>query len=101
MSMVSFDVFQECIHTRFKVFSDETHPVELELTQLSENLSCADFEQFSLIFHGPLDHFLPQHTCQLEHGQLGKMHMFLVPIGKKEAGYLYQAVFNRSKTNAY
>jgi hypothetical protein len=36
---------------------------------------------------------LPQHIYALEHTSLGKLELFLVPIGPDERGMRYQAVF--------
>ena len=47
------------------------------------------------MLQGPLDAFLPQATYRLEHEQLGALDLFLVPVRKEAAGFLYQAVFNR------
>ena len=49
---------------------------------------------FSLVFqaHSPLD--LPQRTYRLEHGTLGEFDVFLVPIGRSNAGVRLEAIFN-------
>jgi hypothetical protein len=49
---------------------------------------------FSLIFVGRDSRVLPQRLYRLEHGELGDMTIFLVPVGKDEQGVRYQAVFN-------
>jgi hypothetical protein len=52
------------------------------------------YESFSLLFQGPAEPFLPQAIYPLEHAQLGAFALFLVPVGKNAAGFLYEAVLN-------
>jgi hypothetical protein len=49
---------------------------------------------FSLIFLGKDPRVLPQRLYRLDHGGLGVLTIFLVPIGKDEHGVSYQAAFN-------
>lgn len=49
---------------------------------------------FSLVFRSPSPGHLPQGIYRLEHGVLGTMELFLVPIGPREGGTCYEAVFN-------
>jgi hypothetical protein len=48
---------------------------------------------FSLMFRGPADPVLPQRIYRLDHDALGPLEIFLVPVGRDEAGTGYQAVF--------
>ena len=47
------------------------------------------------MFRGPLDASLAQKAHAIEHDALGTGSLFLVPIGRDEGGYTYEAVFNR------
>jgi hypothetical protein len=49
---------------------------------------------FSLIFLGKDPRVLPQKLYRLEHGEMGAVTIFLVPIGKDAQGVSYQATFN-------
>jgi len=49
---------------------------------------------FSLIFLGKDPRVLPQRLYRLEHGEMGAVTIFLVPIGKDAQGVSYQATFN-------
>lgn len=69
--------------------------VDLELVEARDLGSSPRQEQFSLVFRGPLDVFLPQRMYQMQHDRLGAFGVFLVPIGQAPDGYSYQAVFNR------
>ena len=50
-------------------------------------------QPFSLCFLGPGDVLVPQQTIPLEHAALGRLGIFLVPIGRDPEGYKYEAVF--------
>ena len=56
-------------------------------------------ERFSLYFTGP-DRYLPQHVYRIEHEQMGALDLFLVPVGKLDNGFRYEAVFNYFKEMA-
>jgi hypothetical protein len=49
---------------------------------------------FSLLFLGKDPRVLPQKLYRLEHGEMGVVTIFLVPIGKDALGVSYQATFN-------
>jgi len=51
-------------------------------------------EPFTLLFRGPKSPVLPQRIYSLEHEALGRLEIFLVPIGPDEDGMRYEAVFN-------
>lgn len=47
-------------------------------------------QAFSLLFDGPRDPMLEQQTYELEHAEMGKLVLFLVPVGPGE----YESVFS-------
>lgn len=49
---------------------------------------------FSLEFVGPAEPVLAQQTLALEHPALGKLAVFVVPVGRNERGTRYEAVFS-------
>lgn len=49
---------------------------------------------FTLVFRGPAGSVLPQRIHALECAALGRLEIFLVPVGRDAAGVLYEAVFN-------
>lgn len=51
-------------------------------------------EQFSLIFEGPPEPALTQGIFALNHAALGRLDLFLVPIGVSGAARLYEASFS-------
>lgn len=48
---------------------------------------------FTVLFHGPPTPWVSQATHRLEHGGLGPLELFLVPLGPDAAGMRYEAVF--------
>lgn len=50
-------------------------------------------EPFVLTFEGPRSAFLGQGMRRLQHGTLGDLEVFLVPVGMTEESYRYEAVF--------
>jgi hypothetical protein len=88
--------FSECLHTSFHIdIGSGAEPLGVKLIDVEEKNYTPQTDQFSLIFHGPLTPVLPQKIYRLDHDRLGEMDLFLVPIGPKDGGMQYQAVFNR------
>ncbi len=92
---ITRDHFAACIPSEFQLADDS---LVLELTQVSELQISGPFEIFSLTFKGPGDRLLPQRIYSLEHNELGKLDIFLVPISRDQGYFYYEAVFNRQKT---
>ncbi|HKC63974.1 MAG TPA: hypothetical protein VKB86_10070 [Pyrinomonadaceae bacterium] len=89
------EMFAESLNTKFRVNAGSDRSIELELVELSEGVSTPKHEQFALLFRGPSDFFLPQGIYNMEHERLGEFDLFLVPVGRDERGFQYEAVFNR------
>jgi len=49
---------------------------------------------FTLLFRGPKAPVLPQRIYALVHETLGRLEIFLVPLGPDAEGMRYEAVFN-------
>jgi hypothetical protein len=66
-----------------------------EVTGLGRQPGAPRVEPFTLLFTGPARPLLPQRTYRLEHRVLGRVDIFLVPVGNDDAGLpSYEAVFN-------
>jgi hypothetical protein len=88
----------EQLHTKFRLSSAPGQSVEVELVEVTDNGEVAgQTERFSALFRSSLEQFFQQGTYTLEHEQLGSFELFIVPIRKDEAGFYYEAVFNRVK----
>jgi hypothetical protein len=86
--------FAPLLHAKFLVQLDPSESAEVELIQVTGQESNT-METFSLVFRGPADQPFRQGTYTLQHEKLGTFQLFLVPIGRDESGYSYEAVFNR------
>lgn len=93
---MTLPTFRPHLQTRFRARpAPDQPPVDLTLTEANDLGSNERQERFELLLQGPLDAFLPQGIYPLEHEHLGALDLFLVPVRKEAAGFLYQAVFNR------
>jgi hypothetical protein len=88
-------MFDECVHSEFEIIENSAAVCVLELTDVVERMKTPVQETFSLMFRGPLTLFVPQGIRTLKHGKLGELDIFLVPVGKEEDGFQYEAVFNK------
>jgi hypothetical protein len=91
------DEFAAVLNTGFRVTLEGADAIELELAEVSELISARRQEMFSILFRGPLQTPLAQRIYRMENAQLGEIELFIVPVGMDEAGYSYEAVFNRVK----
>ena len=48
---------------------------------------------FSVLFRGPLAPVMPQRIYPLAHETLGSLELFIVPIGPRDGGMVYEAIF--------
>jgi uncharacterized protein DUF6916 len=97
---ITFDQFSGRLGESFEISVDGGPPIRTELTEAVESGEPGGVGpdgrqrlQFSLVFRGPLDPALPQATYGVDHGELGRLELFLVPIGPDGTGMRYQAVF--------
>ena len=87
--------FAKHLNSEFQVQDPAAQPFALKLVQVVRRTKTAQYEAFSLLFHGPAAHFIPQGIHKINHTQLGEVDLFLVPVGKNDNGFEYEAVFNR------
>ena len=93
---LSYEVFAKNANTTFVVHLDDNNRFELELTKVSERKVFDDKqEEFSLTFRGSNKLFLGQGTRDVEHKQIGRFMLFIVPVQNDAENYFYEAVFNR------
>ena len=88
--------FTPCLHQAFRVPFEEG-ALLLELVEAA-TVGAGDGNAgrrppFSLIFEGPKEPRLEQGIHALEHGTLGTLSIFLVPIGPGGKGLHYEALF--------
>ena len=87
-------LFEAHVNTDFQVMEDGIVVCTLRLAEICAHTQTPKQETFSLFFLGPFDVFLPQGMHSLRHDGLGKLEIFLVPVGKSDLGFHYEAVFN-------
>lgn len=95
LDTVTRDDFAACVNTIFTVFPDAPDGMDLVLAEVSEPKRGPGQETFSLLFRGPTDRFLPQGMYPMAHERLNQFDLFIVPVSRDDAGFTYEAVFNR------
>ncbi len=97
LEKLTFRDFFERVGEQFRVAGSEA-PIALALVEATDlsrpNAPGPRRTPFSLIFRGPSSPVLPQRIWPLEHAVLGRLEIFLVPIGPDEKGMRYEAIFN-------
>jgi len=91
--------FARLVGSTFRLESAEVPPVSLvllEAVELPRRAGRPDAPRapFTLLFRGPNEPVLPQRIYALGSELLGRLEIFLVPVGRDGAGVLYEAVFN-------
>ena len=95
LEKLTWESFKPHLNETFHV-STEAARLDLELTEvetLGAETARDQRQAFSLVFRGPEEPFLEQRIHTLEHKALGRLDLFMVPIGQDEGGFLYQVVF--------
>jgi hypothetical protein len=98
---ITFDQFSGRVGEEFVVRLDSGIAVSTELVEATESSLLGgpgpegqQRHQFSLVFRGPPEPSLGQGIHRVEHGELGELGLFLVPIGPgPEGGLQYQSLF--------
>jgi hypothetical protein len=68
--------------------------VELKLVDVRKlGVAIRQAGAFALTFMSPPGPFLPQSIYPLEHPALGTLELFIVPLGPKDGGNCYEAIF--------
>ena len=96
LDKVTREAFAEHLGKTFRIDVDGGEPVTVELIEATSlgQKSSGRREPFSLVFRGPATPHLPQQTYAMSHEGMGRLDVFLVPIGPDETGVRYEAVFN-------
>ena len=86
--------FAPLLHERFLLAAGGASPFDVELIDVSEMAAAGDSRsQFSLVFRGGPTPPIAQGIHRLEHDRLGRLDLFLVPLGPDGDGQRYEAVF--------
>ncbi len=87
--------FAKQLQTRFRIRWEGAPDLTIVLADVSPLQTSPYHEQFAIVFRGPLEVPLEQQIYRLEHDAMGAFDLFLVPIGRDQHGYSYEAVFSR------
>ncbi|MGN6258719.1 MAG: DUF6916 family protein [Solirubrobacterales bacterium] len=92
---LTLETFRPAVGEAFRVGGEGGARVELLLVEASPQDAGphAPRPPFSLLFNGPAEPLLAQGTYRFEHGSLGVMEIFIVPLGQDEHGSVYEAFF--------
>jgi uncharacterized protein DUF6916 len=99
LDRLTVETFSEQVGKTFRLFPDEKSRLDVVLVE-ARGLSSRGVpagrrrEPFSLVFLGPAAPILPQRIYALESEAMGRLEIFLVPIGADARGVRYEAVFN-------
>ena len=97
MDNLTHATLSENLNGDFEVRVDDSTKVKLVLFEVSELRDAPRNHFFSVLFRGPAESMLPQGLYAMENESMGRFEIFIVPVGVTEAGYEYEAVFNRIK----
>src|SRR3712207_4120592 len=88
--------FEAHLGTTFRIHYGGEAPLEVVLYEVvpHERHAGPREQPFTARFRGPRQPILPQRIYQIEHGPMGTMDIFIVPIGPDAQGMRYEAVFN-------
>ena len=89
----SRSAFADCLGNTFRIRASEEKEETVTLIEVKKLGNSGPREQFSVLFRGGQGDYLRQKTYRMEHEGLGRMELFLVPLGPDDQGMLYQAVF--------
>ncbi|MBB4663767.1 DUF6916 family protein [Conexibacter arvalis] len=96
LAQLSAELFAPHVGEPFAVRAEGQIELTLVLTEACTLRDAASGERrapFSLAFRGPEAPLLAQQIVPLEHPVLGRLDLFLVPLGVDADGARYEAVF--------
>ncbi len=79
---LTLEAVQKSVGTQFHVVRPGTHPVTLDLVDVTVGQSSPTQEQFSAIFSDSVAAGLGQGCFRLEQDNLGAFDLFLVPVAQ-------------------
>ena len=94
LAQIKPTIMAEYVGTQFEVLDDPSSVFCLTLTNVVEHMKTERVEAFSLFFRGPSEPHMLQGIHNLKHHHLGELSIFLVPVGRDQAGFQYESVFN-------
>lgn len=96
LNKISRDDFAAQVNTKFRINQN----FDAELIEVSEAKSYPRQESFSLLFLMPENFPVQQRSYLFEHERLGRHEMFVAPIEQTSDGIVFEAVFNRLRSES-
>ncbi|MBE9461794.1 DUF6916 family protein [Dyadobacter subterraneus] len=97
LSKLTADDFRNHLHQNIEIYFNPEIPVNMEVLEVQdlELYSPLERNSFSILFrmNGEKGYY-PQGTYPVNHPELGKMDIFLVPLGADKEGMRYQSIFS-------
>jgi hypothetical protein len=95
LETLTIDDFTDRVGETFTAGAGEGRVLVLTLTSVDELSPGPDAERtpFSLKFSDEAQDHVPQQTVAIEHEQMGKFDLFVVPLGPGPDGMRYEAIF--------
>ena len=96
LESLTAEVFAGRIGDRFRLLVTPDHTIEVELfeaTVLGSRSAAKGRAPFSILFRGPMTPVLPQRIYRIDHAVMGSFDLFLVPLGPRNGGMVYEAIF--------
>ncbi len=94
MSQVAWSQFPGREGEAFTLHTGEGVPVEVILVRVDGPVAQPDGGgSVSVVFHGPANQPVAQGAYDVDHGELGRFPLFVVPVGINGESLVYQAVF--------
>ncbi len=92
---LTVETFAELIGGRFALRAGPDATLDLELIEANPLGARPGRGRapFSVLFRGPLAPVMPQRIYPLVHETLGSLELFIVPIGPRDGGMVYEAIF--------
>lgn len=91
---LTIDSFAGQKGSSFRLVATENLAFEITLAEVNALGDSGTRMAFSLIFHAALSApVVPQRIYRLEHGALGPLDVFVVPIGPQGGVFRYEAIF--------
>jgi uncharacterized protein DUF6916 len=95
LETLTIDDFKDRVGETFTAAAGEGRVLTLTLTSVDDLQPGPDAQRtpFSLKFSDEAQDPVPQQTVAMEHAQMGKFDLFVVPLGPGPDGMQYEAIF--------
>jgi uncharacterized protein DUF6916 len=91
---LSVKTYEPLTNQKFRIYFAPDNISEAELIEVADRTRTKRQAQFSLLFKAPGTAPIEQGLYDVEHPELGRISLFLVPVGRDEMSINFEAVFN-------